>query len=148
MLISEEELKRRLNSPRNLVNSLRKEEAPKTLQVVAGTLAHIEDKKEVAREFGMSESQINKAKNLPEVKSTVNRVQELALDMLLDSLGLLSKDLLIGEKPKDISIIAANLSRVYSNISPKNVQESRTQVLIYTPQQRSVKDYDIIDVKL
>ena len=167
MQITKEEMDRRLNSPKNLVNSLggrqiipektlhivkelpRAENtphAPRSLQIIAGALAHIEPVKSVAGELGMSESQVQRAKKLPEAKSTVERVQDLALDMLLDSLGLLTVNHIRGESPKDVSIIAKNLSGIYNNVRPHREIDARTQVLVYAPQQRELDDFRAIEV--
>ena len=157
MLISEEELNRRLASPKNLVNSLHvvksisrkySPRAPESLRVVAGTLAHIDGSvPAVAREMGLSARQVEVAKKLPAVKTSVERVQDLALDMLIDSLGLLTPERVCEEKAKDISAIAANLSRVYSNVRPASAEENRTQILIYAPRQRSVEDFEVVEVR-
>ena len=84
-------------------------------------------------------------------KITEKEVEEIALTRLMDALGLLTIDSMIGEKPKDLSIIASNLSRVHKNLKPDSVSGAtapgaQVQVTIYAPQQRSIQDYEVLEV--
>ena len=83
-----------------------------------------------------------------EQKLTEKKVQEVALTRLMDALGLLTPISMFNEKPKDISSIAANLSRVHSNLRDRNGETgNQLNVTIYAPSQRKLSDYDSIEVK-
>jgi hypothetical protein len=164
MQITQEELERRLNSPKNLTNILAPivvkttPTAPREPQVkgnivraVAGALATIDTPRNTAQAFDMTLNQVNSAKNStrpdvqPAVKSAISRVQELALSRLMESLNLLTPESLIGEKPRDLARIASDLSRVIDRTTPRDVIQN-TQLIIYAPQQRGMDKYQLVDV--
>ena len=128
--------------------------APKSLRVVAGILAKSDNGVVAAQNL----SQVIDAKFTNEQaryaakqnnKLTEKEVEEVALTRLMDALGLLTIDSMVGEKPKDISIIAANLSRVHRNLKSDSREAgvgNQVQVNIYAPQQRSIKDYEVLEV--
>ena len=129
--------------------------APKSLRVVAGILAKADNGVIAAQNI----SQVIDAKFTNEQaryaakqnnKITEKEVEEIALTRLMDALGLLTIDSMIGEKPKDLSIIASNLSRVHKNLRPDSVSGAvapgAVQVTIYAPQQRSIQDYEVLEV--
>jgi hypothetical protein len=171
MQITQEELNRRLNSTKNLSvqlnassaarrgndannrnNSGRKAEvpnAPASLRLVAGICARADGNScATARELDLTSGQVRYAAGAKETKLTVQKVQEVALSRLMDSLGLLNPDEISGEKPKDISIIAANLSRVHSNLRSKDDRaENAVNITIYSPQLRRVDEFECIEVQ-
>jgi hypothetical protein len=144
MIISEDELKRRLNSDKNLATKLNKK--PDVVKTVGGVLSKIEPIKEVSKELNIPVKELRAAQKTPAAVVTTQRVQELALSMLMESLGLLTKSNLIDEKPKDISIIAANLSRVYNNVSPKDTSTGKVNVTVMCPTQRNISDYQVVEI--
>lgn len=172
MQIDKAELERRLKSQNNLANTLGlPTEQPKTLvedkptkqytpqikdestRILAGTLAHLDKPSNVARELGLTPQQVHSAAHSQNptirraVDETRDRVSELALNQLLGTLGLLTPDALIGEKPKDLSQIAANLSRVVQNMTPRETGDGpRVNVVIYAPPQKTEDKYRTIDV--
>jgi hypothetical protein len=123
--------------------------APKSLRVVAGVLAKAEGNATVvARNLDLTSGQVLYAEKSEKVIPTEKKVQEIALTRLMDSLNLLTLPSLIGEKPKDLASIAANLSRVHSNLRPKEDREgNQVNVTIYSPKQREISEYDVIEVK-
>jgi len=145
------------NDSENKLNSGRHSDvpnAPKSLRVVAGILAKSDNGVVAAQNI----SQVIDAKFTNEQaryaakqndKLTEKEVEEVALTRLMDALGLLTIDSMVGEKPKDISIIAANLSRVHKNLKSDSHEAgagNQVQVNIYAPQQRSIKDYEVLEV--
>lgn len=155
MRINQEELQRRINSPKNLVNKLtviKKEKrtysprmTPEVSNVV-GITSKIDGPTKAAAEFGVSVHQArNAAAKIPDEK--LGRVQDLALSMLMDSLGLLTPENISGEKPKDISQIAKNLSTIYNNTRSQDNNNGAT-IIVVAPESKRVKDYDIIEVRV
>lgn len=171
MKISPEDLKRRLegslttrllekeneskkenrgNDENNRNNAGRKEEipnAPKSLRVVAGVLSKIDNGVEAARATGLTNGQARYAEKTSN-RLTEQKVQDIALTRLMDALGLLTLPAMIGEKPKDISAIAANLSRVHSNLRDREGERGNSvNVTIYAPQQKKLEDFEVIEVQ-
>lgn len=74
---------------------------------------------------------------------------ESAVDCLMDSLGSLAPLLKEGSglKPKELSRIAGDMSRIVANLKPKedNTVINNTQVILYKPPQREEKAYETID---
>jgi hypothetical protein len=66
----------------------------------------------------------------------------------MDAVGLLTKDVIEAEKPKDISVIGANLSRIYNNLKPKeNGNGSNVNITIYSPSLKKLDEFETIEVK-
>jgi hypothetical protein len=189
MQISQEELQRRLNSGKNLVNKLarvsvpqqnpesqsraqqneghttenrgndennrnncgRKEDipnAPESLRLVAGLLSKAEgNAARVARNLEINSGQARYAEKKVN-KLTEIQVQELALTRLMDTLGILTVDKIEDEKPKDIASIGANLSRIYSNLKPKDAGAGAgVNITIYSPSLKKLDEFETIEVR-
>jgi len=178
MKITQEELQRRLNSSSNLVNKVkstsnsqtspntsnrgndennrnnagRKEDipnAPYSLRVVAGILSHAEgNSASVARELHLTPGQVRYADKVIEETLTEKRVQEIALNRLMDALGLLTLDRIENETPKSVSTIAANLSRIHNNLKPKESGNGNNMnVILYSPKVKNESDFECIEVQ-
>jgi hypothetical protein len=165
MQISEEELKRRLGTDKNLVNKLRRgndadnrndagrlpdiPNAPESLRAVAGITAKLDgNATKTAEALGLTKGQV-----LYAVKENdpidEKKVQEVALSRLMDSLKLLTPVSMINEKPKSLSSIAADLSRVHRNLTPIHGEAAASGVTIniYSPKRRELNDYESIEIK-
>ena len=168
MLISQAEMEKRLKSQNNLANKLKAAQVPgvtssnerapqvphdSSIRKIAGVLASIDKPSVVSRELGLTPGQVRTAAHSKKqsvreaVQETKDRVSELALNQLLGTLGLLTPDSMVGEKPKDIANVAASLSKVVSNMTPKETRDSANiQVVIYAPPQKSEDNYKTLDV--
>jgi len=84
-------------------------------------------------------------------KLSIKEVQDVALTRLMDSMGLLTVEDISSESPKNISIIAANLSRVHSNLRERiddtGKEAGKVVINLYTPEQKKIEDYDVIEVR-
>lgn len=126
---------------------------------IAGTLAHFDTQKNVARAFGMTQANVGllengrERKRDPELNDRIERnlgiVRDKALDRLLSSIDLITEDKLESIGAKDLSTVASNLSRVVEKTLPKR-EESRvnSQLIVYAPTiLNSGEDkYSVIDV--
>ena len=172
MKITQEDLLRRLKDPSNLVNrttSISEEKkkkgndsdnslgagrkpdlpnAPESLRKVASVCAAADGSCVTsAAALGLTNGQVRYAAKNEPTKLTEKKVQEVALTRLMDALGLLDADSLLNEKPKDLSIIASNLSRVHNNLRPRDERDGNSVVVqIYAPQQKKLSDYDVIEI--
>jgi len=163
MILDREELERRLSSPKNLVNFLDRSCAPShspgakarasvVVRAVAGALAIQSSVPDVAENLGLTENVVRGAvhsKN-PEIRDRITgateRVRELALDRLLESLGLLTVEKVSSAGAKDISAIAANMSKVVDHVTPKQIG-GNVQLILYAPKgQQREEDYEIVEV--
>lgn len=168
MQIDEKELERRLNSSKNLANTLSnpivekvkvipiekdKHSSPlsENEQILAGTLAFQMPVKDVARELNITPSQVSYAKNTtnPKVKgpiqATIGRVQELALDKMMQALGLMSEEKFTNASLKDLSIVAANMAKIVEKTTQSDAVAS-VQLIIYAPEMKRESSYKVIDV--
>ena len=163
MRITQEDLTRRLNSEQNLVNQLGLRLVPKPVAVntpqikgdiirsVAGSLAIIDKPANVVKAFEMTPNQVHSAAHSEKatvkeaVKASVSRVQELALNRLMESLNLLTPESLVGEKPRDLARIASDLSRVIDRTSPRDSIQ-HTQLIVYAPQRLDVNRFQVVDI--
>lgn len=179
MEISHEELLKRLNSGKNLVNALdptpgtfgqprlvQKPESerprrpyPDALDPITrttvGILGHLDSVKNVAKEFGATPGQVQSAMTTanPAVakarEEAKERIADIALTRLMESMNLLTPDKLENEKPRDIANIAAQMSKVHKNLSGggDDGNPKPAQIIVYAPQIRTEKSFgDAIDV--
>lgn len=107
--------------------------------------------KDVADSLSITVGQVNSAKNSkdPRVQAAINysleRVQELAIDKLMQAMGLMTIEKFETASLKDLSIVSANMSRI---IEKTRVQEdgTRIQLVIYAPEMRKQSGYKMLDV--
>src|SRR5580692_3473847 len=136
----QDKINKRGNDENNRNNAGRKEDipnAPPSLRLVAGILSHAENNSaSVARGLNLTPGQVRYASDATASGETLTekKVQEIALNRLMDALGLLSLDRIENETPKTVSTIAANLSRIHSNLKPKESGNSNNMnVILYSP---------------
>lgn len=173
MFKTEEQINERLNSERNLVNRFGKtepvvldiiplgqpgnKEKPKLDQETKNEIAFRaragETQVSLAEEFNVSQSAIGEIEqgrtkvNEAEVNRRLDAVQDVAMNKLLESLGYMTTDKLDKCKATDLSSIAANMSKVVSNVRNKTDQNGPiVQVQIFAPELRNEKTYKTIEV--
>lgn len=167
MEISQAELERRLNSSKNLANVINrpaqngnnakiapiKKETPKhidsTTRTVAAILANSGDR-QAAKDLGLSSTQIKSAQNSNKIQNKVSagteRVRELALDKLMSALGLMTDKKFENANLRELSGVARDMSRVVESTTEKVVQDSRLQIIIQAPPQKTEDHYKTLDV--
>ena len=165
--ISKIELDRRLASTKNVLNNLngkptvihkekdkprpRGTSVPIPIKIAAGAIAVQSSVKAAAETFGIGESVVKEAKNSKnlEVREGVNdaleRVRSLALDKLVSSMCLITDDKLNEASARELSAVAANMSRVVERTGPRE-SGANVQLVIYAPQQRKEESYQVVDV--
>jgi hypothetical protein len=80
------------------------------------------------------------------VDNAIERVRELALDKLMESLGLLTEEKVKKSTARDISVVAANMSRVVENVTPKQVG-GNVQLVLYAPNRvANESDFAIVEI--
>lgn len=153
---------RRLNSGKNLVNSLPTmparpsvvqkpmntytPPASKDVKVIAATLiAQGEKTADVCKEFNLSPKQARAELHNPAVTASIERVRSLALDKLLITMGLMTQEKFENASLKDLSSVAANLSRVIDKTGERD-QTNIVQFVVHAPQAKSLSQYKTIDV--
>jgi len=159
---------RRLKSPSNLVNQLNVPDSQlrivrpskptepqiksESLKTLAGVLTKIDGADAAASALGITPEQARNAaasrnKTVQtNIKATTNRIVELALTRTMESLGLLDIDRISGESAKNISVIAANMSKIVGNLSMKEQGSQQRTLVIYAPNQKNEKDFSVIDI--
>ena len=163
MLITYEEMQRRLNSSRNLVNKLNilnsgvkvqqlpiKKHTPaanKDVKVAAATLVALgTPTKDVCSQFNLSPAQVYSAKDDPRVQSSIDRVRNLALDKMLIAMGLMTQEKFENATLKDLASSVSSLSRAVSSIAPKESGDNVVQFIVHAPQSKSLSQYKTIEV--
>ncbi len=175
MILTEEQAKARLESGRNLLNRFGVEKTVPTAKVIEignsrkGTYegrltpeqkteitsrARLgEDQELLATEFKVQQSTIGKYergvyKNIDEskVEDRMNEVQDVAMAKLLKSLGFLDDNKLSKLGAKDLSAIAANMSKVVGNTREQKTNDNRVTVQLFAPELRQEKSYKVLEV--
>ena len=188
MVLQDNEIEERLNSPKNLSTKLlevrklkeggRKlgnTEVPPAVRSLIGSLAvqGEDSQKDIAEAFGVSQPTVGMSArglignrvdaslkaDIQEVeervekkeKASMDAAHQAALDVMLGSLGVLGSKLQNEAelmKPKDLSRIATDMSRIVSVATgqDKNSVVNNTKVVVYAPQQRKESSYETIDI--
>jgi len=179
MIISDEEIERRLNSPENMDYKIipysrgrqgGEVSVPPELRKVVAILAHEsnETQKELGDTFGMTGSRVSQLKSgkvtsgtfasqdenltgvLNEVKARKenkrSEAEEMALNNLIDSLGLLPAKL---EKAnaKTLASAAKSMADVADRMSGRKNEEEKNQVHLhlYAPHMKELSDYEVVE---
>lgn len=167
MLLTEEQLEERLKSENNLANRFSggqvvtlprrgKKDGERDLTVEErteiATRARIGiDPKEIASEFNTTVGNVSSIKhgnariNESEVESRIEKVRDLALERLMTSLGFMTNDKLEKCSAKDLSTIAANMSRAVEKTGPRE-GNNNTQVIIYAPEIRKETSFKVVEI--
>ena len=161
MLINLEQAEIRETSENNLMNKLMREktrEGVKNLdsdqKVSLAVDSNVTSISEAAKNHNVSRATAQKYSQLKgmseEEKSLVEQklstTRSVAIDKLMLTLGLISLDDLRNQDARQLSVIAANLSKVASNMNPVERTHSAVQVVVYGPRQKEVDEYKIIEV--
>lgn len=175
MIMTDEEIENRLNSPSNLALEIREittsgrgvgdKGIPPLVRELIGGLSHdsYETQETIAGVFDISESSVNtaarglvgnrmenglasKVKGLSEER--LNTAHDMALEAMVESLDLVNKGLKIHpQKLETLSRIAKNMSTIASNIKPPEEKRSSVKVILFAPgRMRDEKEYEVIDV--
>ena len=171
MLIELAQIEQRVNSPDNILNRLEIQPLPKggnpygrhgrgiEIQTHAAVLAQFKTSAAVARETGYSEREVKYLKIAePNQNGKVNQelanridekmdeVRDKALERTMEALGLLDEEKMEKCNAKDLSVVAANMSKVASNTGHQGNIGAQLNVIVYAPRQKELKEFDFVDV--
>lgn len=144
-------------------NRHRSVEVPEFLRVIAGTLAHTESAREVGGALGISPYTVHGYKHgklgtddgrgqkvdeglRDKVDIAVNGAQKVAVQKLMDALGLITVEKMSKSTAKDLSTIASNMARVVEKTTTRQDDANRAQIIIYAPQVKTESKYTTIEV--
>lgn len=105
------------------------------------SLAHGKVYRDGGREANKSHADL---KN--QIEDRLSDVKDVALEKLMLSLGLIDEEKLAESSAKDLSGIAANLSKVVENSSGGGKNNTQVNLVVYAPESRKVADYEVIEV--
>lgn len=134
-------------------------EIPPNTRELMGTLVRLgSTQTQVADAFGTSTNPVHRAvtgefkKEKDEITSrienTVNKVVDSALNKLVLSLDALNEEDLEGMRPKDLTAVSANLSKVVSNLRGRTDKGelNHAQLIVYAPTQVLENHYDTVEL--
>lgn len=88
----------------------------------------------------------------PDIQERINTnlglVRDKALEKLMSTLGLIDEGKLLDQDAKGLAHVASSLSRVVKDTAPAEIssRDTNVQVVVYAPQQRDEKRFEVIDV--
>ena len=88
-------------------------------------------------------------KEHPELKieEQLSPIRERALEKLMSSLGVITDDKLKVLSAPQASLVASQMSKVVKNTMPEvHNNDNRTQIVIMTPKQKDLEDYQMVEV--
>jgi transcriptional regulator with XRE-family HTH domain len=111
-----------------------------------------ETQQEIAERFGISRQGVAHIKegagtvDNKAVEQAIESARNKALDRLMASLGLLTDDKLSGCSARDISSIAANMSRVVEKTMPDRDRMGNINLVIYSPELKTEKSFEVVEI--
>lgn len=134
MILEDEEIESRIESPLNLLNRLKKDlnrndsdRLRNVIQTIPPTVDQIIDNLE------------------DKLKSGKDNIKSKATGIINECLDELKGRLSEVQKPKDLAAIAAEMNKVIGNKN-ENKSASNAQVIIYAPQHNNETHYEVIHV--
>lgn len=134
-------------------------------RVLIGTMARagLGSTKDIAKEFDIDADTVSNYKAgrttftshpdfkpNPELEEKIlgklDIVQERAIELLLNSIGVITPEKLAKLNAKDASVVASNASKIVQNCAPQVMNDNRIQVVMYAPKQKELKDYEEVEV--
>lgn len=80
------------------------------------------------------------------IDTILEGVQTKAVDRLKSGLDLLTDDKIGSSTARDISVICANMAKVVQQTLPQEKTTQQINLVVYTPELKAEKNYDIIEV--
>ena len=173
-MITEDKVKERLESPNNLANRFSITPPVKVVEKRGVGMPHgkkilptfikntmvIMDRggvkqREIGKEFDVSQGAVSSIAtgkthyDHEQVGRKLGVMRDLALEKLMDTMGLISEDKLIKVDAVGLSKIAQNLANVVKVTLPKEDKMGNggsIQLTVYAPQLAMERDYEVIDV--
>lgn len=136
MLLDEQELKDRLESPLNLLNRLRNATNPHRRSQAHGE-AVIPSLPPTASEL---------VPNLEE-KIQHGAIKSKAMNLIVQAMDELKIRMPEAQKPRELADIAVNLARVIGSVHPvSNMGAASAQIVIYAPQIMTEETYNVVEL--
>lgn len=131
MILNENELRERIESPMNLLNRLKNAVNPHKPQLIPS--------------LPPSSDEIIKDLNN---KITNGSIKSKALALMSESMDELKKRLPEVQKPEKLAAIAADMGKIVNNVETKNGNGERTagQIIIYAPQIVLEETFNVIEL--
>lgn len=175
MLVNSKDAERRLNSPDNLLNRLRREsprsvsaknamslfvrpdiQPPQPIPAITPSSIYIPSNSEPVIEPEPDKTEDKAAKQvLDDLALEIKResIHSAALDVLSKSVYALGEKITAGEigKPKDLADIARKMSGIVTDIKKsgednKDKDGKTVHLHFYTPERKKLSDFEVIDV--
>lgn len=172
MIITHEEMQRRLNSSKNLTSVISQTQTQTKQDSKSGSHT---DQKAVPENLrclgaslvaqGVPEKQVSKELNIPvkdlrinpndpadkefskRVQDSIDKVRELALSKMIIALGLMTPDKFENASLKDLTAATANLSRVIGQTSEReSAGSTNVQFIVHVPPTKDIGQYRVIDI--
>lgn len=174
MILKDEDVEKRLTSPLNLVNKIKNpnvdvlpcpkggkttgaKNIPPLVRELLGSFAGQEKDSDIADAFDVSTNLIQKSEkglignryepSLKQEDDRTDNAHEMALDLLMKSMGALGPKLLDSDlKAKDLSRIASDMSKIVSSVRGNDDgKKNHLRVIILAPEQKSLTDFEFIE---
>jgi hypothetical protein len=138
MLLNDDEIKERIESPLNLLNRLRTSLDRLSSPVPRPTHSQIPSLPPSASDI------------IPDLEDKIanNSTRSKAVGILNSAMDELSKRIPEVQKPEKLAQIAAEMSKVVSQQDSKNTGDSfkTAQIIVYAPQVQNIENYEVVEV--
>lgn len=126
--------------------------------IMADLVATGQSGQQIADAFGVSRMSVsNAARGMSggrpptedrrkKIEARQNDVKDAALDKLMLALGLITAENLAEEGPKNLSLIAKNMSSVMHQIEVAESEKAPVNIIVYTPEMKRTEQFKVIDV--
>lgn len=119
---------------------------PPVIKDVIAQTALTDTGQNVAEAFGVSQSTVARHKDGANLAKFVEAAQEQAAEKLLGALGVITPEEVGCAKLTDKIKVAEGMAGIISKLGKREQQGVVQQVIIYQPEKRDERSYEVIDV--
>jgi len=139
MILTDDDIKERIESPLNLLNRLKKVTGNSPLPSLPAPIP-------ITRHPALPPTSDQLIDNIDD-KIAEASARSKAMNIMLSAMDNLQARIPEIQKPKELADIASNMSKIIANQSQANNNRGTTsQIIVYAPQVQKLENFDIIDV--
>lgn len=137
MILTDDDIKERIESPLNLLNRLKK---------ITKESSSLPSLPAIIKHPALPPTSDQLIDNIDD-KIAEASARSKAMNIMLSAMNSLEARIPEIQKPKELSDIATSMSKIMANQSQNNANRGTTsQIIVYAPQVQKLENFDIIDV--
>ena len=143
MILNDDEIQERIESPLNLLNRLKNATKRGSIQPFGSPISSDQIPVDIPTLPPKSSDLIDDL----ESKIVNATARTKAMSIMVSAMSELQQRLPEVQKPETLARIANEMSKVISNQDNKPVANQMSQIIVYSPQIQPLENYEVIDIK-